>query len=129
MAAIVLTQLKKNYLATELECLAVVWAVAKLRVYQVGHLFTVVTDHSSLLWVFKPTKPSTRLIRWALRLQEFTFIVEYTNSRYNTVPDALSSAPNDSNESTHSRICATIMSAIPESSVDLSISIESVWNA
>lgn len=85
----------------------------------------MVTHHSSLLWVFKTTKPSTQLIRWAL----FIFTVEYRKGRYNTVPHALSRAPSDGDESTHSPTCATIMSAIPESSMDLSISIEAVWNA
>lgn len=30
-------------------------------------LFTFVTDHACLLWVFKTTKPSTRIIRWIFR--------------------------------------------------------------
>lgn len=75
-----LNPLERNYPVTELECLTVVWVVEKCRIDSLeGHLFTVVTDHASLLWVLTTTKPSTRLIRWALRLQDFTLIIEYRN--------------------------------------------------
>lgn len=67
---------ERNYAATELECLAVVWTLEQWRTYLEGRLFTKVTDHASLLWVFNTTKPSTPLIRSALRLQEFPFTVE-----------------------------------------------------
>lgn len=46
-------------------------------------------------FVFKTSKPSSRLIRWALSLQKITFTVEYRKGKFNTVKDALSRAPHD----------------------------------
>lgn len=44
-------QAEKNYSATELECLAVVWGIRRMRDYLEGYHFTVITDHQSLRWL------------------------------------------------------------------------------
>lgn len=85
----------RNYSATEKECLAVVWSLEKWRYYLEGRHYR--GDRLRLVvWVFKTQKPTERLTRWILRLQEFTFAEEYRTGKNYTVPDALSRAPNDS---------------------------------
>uniref|UniRef100_A0A8C1GVQ7 Reverse transcriptase domain-containing protein n=1 Tax=Cyprinus carpio TaxID=7962 RepID=A0A8C1GVQ7_CYPCA len=123
---------ERNYTTTEQECLAVVWALEKWRYYLEGKFFTVVTDHSSLMWVFKTQKPNTCLIRWALLLQEFNFTVEYRKRKYNTVPDALSRAPVDINEPgllTCSTALSLKLKVKSEKIEDLPISDHDIWKA
>jgi len=42
---------QRNYTVTELECLAVLLAIRKCRMYVESHKFKVVTDHSTLRWL------------------------------------------------------------------------------
>jgi len=82
-----------NYSITELECLAVVWAVKLFRPYLYGRAFTIVTDHAALRWLMTRPSPAGRLHRWSLTLQEYEFEIVYRPGNTNVVADALSRAP------------------------------------
>eukprot|EP01053_Blabericola_migrator_P003453 Blabericola_migrator_1__3452@NODE_2018_length_3412_cov_24_309118_g934_i2_p3_GENE_NODE_2018_length_3412_cov_24_309118_g934_i2NODE_2018_length_3412_cov_24_309118_g934_i2_p3_ORF_typecomplete_len125_score5_15RT_RNaseH/PF17917_1/2_7e07_NODE_2018_length_3412_cov_24_309118_g934_i260434 len=50
--------------------------------------FLVRTDHKSLRWLWSTAKP--RIARWAMALQEFTFVIEYQSGTDNPVADYFS---------------------------------------
>jgi len=84
---------EKNYSATELECLAVVWGIRHFRGYLEGYQFSVITDHQALRWLRGIESPTGRLARWMLELQQYTFEVKYRRGKLNRVADALSRLP------------------------------------
>ncbi|KAE9114009.1 hypothetical protein PF010_g9861 [Phytophthora fragariae] len=67
---------ESKYGITELECLAVVWAIKLFRPYLYGRHFTIITDHSALRWLMTSPNLTGKLHRWALTLQEFEFEIE-----------------------------------------------------
>ncbi|XP_044317436.1 uncharacterized protein LOC123038048 [Drosophila rhopaloa] len=76
-----LTAAEGNYTTTEKECLAIIWAIRKMRCYLEGYRFEVVTDHLALKWLNSIESPSGRVARWALELQQFQFDVRYATTR------------------------------------------------
>lgn len=85
-----LTKSERNFSVTERECLAVLWAIEKLRPYIEASHFVVITDHHSLVWLNKLESPSGRLARWAVRLQQYDFDIIHRKGKEHLVPDALS---------------------------------------
>lgn len=84
---------EKNYSATELECLAVVWGIRRMKNYLEGYAFTVITDHQALKWLQRLESPTGRLGRWVFELQQYDFDVKYRKGVLNKVADALSRYP------------------------------------
>jgi hypothetical protein len=85
-----LTPAESNYAPTEGECLALVWATRKFRQFSHGQHFAVRTGHAALKWLATARFEHSKLERWALRLQEFDFEVEYLPCEQNVVADHLS---------------------------------------
>ena len=89
-ASRVLSEAERNYLTTEKECLAVVWAIRKFRYYLEGYHFPVITDHSSQKWLHNLRNPTDRLARWALDVLEYDLDIVHRKGAMLNVPDALS---------------------------------------
>ena len=89
-ASRVLTAAERNYSTSEKECLAVLWAIKKLRPYIEGYRFRVITDHSALKWLRNLKDPTGRLARWALEMQQWDFEIIHRKGALNHLPDALS---------------------------------------
>jgi hypothetical protein len=85
-----LSKPEKNYSATELECLAVVWAVGHFHAYLHGKRFTLVTDHSALCYLFNSATPTGRLARWVMKLQPYEFKIIHRAGRKHSNVDSLS---------------------------------------
>lgn len=87
-----LSSTQRKYAATEKECLAVLMAVENFRHYIEGTTFTVITDCKSITWLFSITaaNANSRLLRWALKLQSYDFVLQYRKGKDNVLADCLS---------------------------------------
>ncbi|WJZ97355.1 hypothetical protein VitviT2T_015964 [Vitis vinifera] len=85
-----LNEAQRNYITTEKELLAVVFALDKFRAYLVGSFIIVFIDHSTLKYLLTKQNAKARLIRWILLLQEFDLQIRDKKGVENVVADHLS---------------------------------------
>ena len=84
---------EKNYSTVEKECLAIVLAVKAFSTYLLGKPFLLQTDNRALMWLQSFKDKNTRLTRWSLALQPYTFRVQHRKGRDNANADTLSRLP------------------------------------
>lgn len=108
-ASRLLTPAERNYSTTEREALAVVWAVEKFRGYIDGHEVRVSSDHQPLKWLLTLKSPAGRLVRWAMKLQSFNLIVDYTPGKANVIADTLSRPPCDEEARDACGLCTVVV--------------------
>ena len=84
---------EQNYGISELETLALVWAARYFRPYILGHRATVYTDHAACTSLLNTARPSGKLARWVLTIQEMDLVIKHRSGRKNTNADALSQNP------------------------------------
>ena len=105
---------ERNYGISELETLGLVWAVRYFRPYILGHPCVVYTDHAACLSILNTAKPSGKLARWALTIQEMDLTIKHKAGKKNAGADALSRSP--TLEST-----AAVVDAVDTTGPDLTV--------
>ena len=90
-----LNQAEKAYPTTKLECLAIVWAVAKFHPYLMAMPFEVYTDHYALQWLKTMRTGSALLHRWSVELEKYDFAVKHRPGKIQTHVESLSQLPVD----------------------------------
>ncbi len=79
-----------NYSVVEKEALAVVFGITHFKQYLYGTEFTVYTDQKSLSQLFTLKDPTSRIARWILTLQQYSYKVIHKPGRLNLMADFLS---------------------------------------
>ena len=79
-----------RYSTIEKECLAIVWGIRKFEPYLYGKQFIIQTDHAPLQYLNQYKTHNKKLMRWALQLEEFDFVVQHIPGRENACADFLS---------------------------------------
>ena len=91
-----LSDAERKYHQYEREALAFVWATDLLRPYLYGKKFILRTDNAALKYIDKLKDNKSRIMRWVMRLQEFTFEVKHRPGKLNGNADGPSRTPLDS---------------------------------
>ncbi|XP_025116167.1 uncharacterized protein LOC112577326 [Pomacea canaliculata] len=81
---------ERRYSTIEKECLAIVWAVRKFRLYLEGVRFTIRTDHNPLTYLNTARFENNRVMRWTLFLQNFDVHFDSVKGSDNVGADFLS---------------------------------------
>ena len=86
----VLTAYGKNYTITEIDLMAIIYLLVKLRTYLLGQTFHIVTDHQALTFLMKANYYSSRLMRWFLLLQHHSYDIVHCKGKDNIIADYFS---------------------------------------
>lgn len=103
-----LSPAEENYHANELECLALVWALNKLRHHVYGRRLLVKTDSNVLRWLYKKKDVTGKFARWLLTLQEYSLDIQHLSGTANVVADALSRSPVGAMEDTAGKLLGAL---------------------
>ena len=93
-----LNKSEKNYSQLDKEALAIIFALQKFRQYVYGRKFTLCTDNKALAYIFDreaeiPTLAASRIARWAVKLSEYDYDVQFKTTKQHANVDMLSRLP------------------------------------
>lgn len=85
-----LNDAQRRYATIEKEAYAALWALNKFKQWIFGKRVTLFSDHNPLSFLTDSTPKSSKLMRWALALQEFDVYFCYKAGQSNVAADCLS---------------------------------------
>lgn len=85
----ILKSYETRYSVGEREMCAVVFAISKLKYYLTSAQFTLETDHAALCFLMKNRFANSRIYRWSLLIQEYSFKIQHRPGKENITADAL----------------------------------------
>lgn len=84
------TDAETRYQSFELETLAIIYAIKRFRVYLEGISFKIMTDCNSLMITLAKRTVNSRIVRWALELENFNYTIVHRAGTKIGHDDALS---------------------------------------
>lgn len=87
-------QAERNYHSFELEMFAIVRSIERFHIYLYELNFTVITDCNALVFAVNKANLNSKIARWTLALQNYTFNMKHRTDERMTHVDALSRAVN-----------------------------------
>ena len=85
-----LTETQQNWSTLEREAYAALFGLQKYKYWLYGRKTTLYSDHNPLLFLNESVPKSSKLMRWALALQEFDIEFRYRVGKQNEAADCLS---------------------------------------
>ena len=82
-----LNEAQENYLTTEKEMPAIVFACEKFKPNILGSHIIIHTDHAAIKYLMSKKEAKSRLIRWLLLLQEFDLVIKDKKGCDNVIAD------------------------------------------
>lgn len=80
-----------KYIATEKDCLAVLYVMKQWKHYlDGGETFTLMSDHEALKWLMYLREPEEGLATRMIKIQDYDFELEFDPGKLMKVPDILS---------------------------------------
>ncbi|CAL8129503.1 unnamed protein product [Orchesella dallaii] len=92
------TKSQLNYSTVEKECYAIIFALDKFSEYLDGASFSIKTDNQAITYLNSMKNSNSKLMRWAMKIQEWCPSITHIKGRDNVVADFLSRNPVDDTE-------------------------------